>query len=87
MTALELLAPADAEVLAFERERFAKSGRKADAILRRFGISETRYFQLVHSIAHKPAAMAYDPETGNRIRRLREARAQSRSATARGVTP
>lgn len=77
------LAPGDAEVLAFERERFSKPGRKPDAILRRFGTSETRYYQRLAAIAQNPAALAYDPETVNRILRQRAARAQARRGDAR----
>lgn len=68
------------EVLDFERGRWRYAGAKANAIRERFGLSETRYYQLVHTIIDKPAALPYDPVTVKRLRRLRTSRQQKRSA-------
>jgi hypothetical protein len=80
----EHLSAADMEILAFERTPFrGKSGRKDAAILDRFGDMPTRYYQRLHAVAAKPAALAYDPELVNRLNRLRDARAAQRSARRR----
>lgn len=76
------LAPADAEILAFERTRFRYPALKADAILRRFSVSETRYYQRLTALTQTPEALAYDPELVQRLERIRRDRAAQRGATA-----
>lgn len=83
----EQLSAADMEILAFERTRFpGGSGRKDAAILDRFGDMPTRYYQRLHAIAAKPAALAYDPELVHRLNRLRDAREAARSSSRIGAT-
>lgn len=85
---MQPLTPAEMEILEFERQPWPRTGtgRKDSAILDRFGDSPTRYYQRLHAICAKPAALAYDAETVNRLARLAAKRANHRSATARGVT-
>jgi hypothetical protein len=83
--ATEQLTPAEMEILAFERTPFPHHamGRKDAAILDRFGDTPSRYYQRLHAIIAKPAALAYDAELVNRIRRLQAARNQARTGGRR----
>lgn len=58
-------------VLAFERQWWAKPGAKQQAIRDRFGLSDIAYTQRLNRILDDPAALAVDPVTVNRLRRLR----------------
>jgi hypothetical protein len=58
---------------------------KARAIRERFGLSVTRYHQLLNRIIDDPEALAYDPMTVRRLRRVREARRRRRVADRLGV--
>jgi len=58
---------------------------KARAIREMFGISTARYHQLLTRIIDDPAALAYDPMTVRRLRRVRAARRRQRTADRLGV--
>lgn len=58
-------------MLDFEREWWATSGSKEAAISERFGITPVRYYQLLNRVLGSHAALAYDPVTANRLRRIR----------------
>lgn len=75
-----MLSEQDGEVLALAAQRFKYPGAKVAAIKERFGVSETVYYQWLNRLLDDPAALAHDPQTVNRLRRLREAR---RSAWSR----
>jgi hypothetical protein len=60
------------EILDLERRFWATAGAKEDAI-RAFGITPVRYYQLANHLADSEAALAYDPVTVNRLRRIRAA--------------
>lgn len=47
-----------------------------------FGETPTRYYQRLLALLERPEAAAYDAQTVNRLRRLREKRAQHRSRTS-----
>ncbi len=74
----------DRSLLAFESQWWKRPGAKDQAIRDRFGITPTRYMQLLNKLIDQPAALAYDPVVVNRLRRLRERRealrARSRAA-------
>jgi len=72
-------------ILDFEREAWALSVPKQRAIRDRFGISPTRYHQLLHRIVDRPEALAYDPMLVRRLRRIREARRRRRTAERLGI--
>lgn len=74
------LTSTDLAMLAMENQRWKYPGAKDTAILERFGVSATRYYQLLDSLIDKPAALAADPLLVNRLRRLRQRRATQRSA-------
>lgn len=61
-------------MLAFERQWWRHPGAKERAIRETFGLSTTRYYQRLHRLLDKPAAMAHDPVLVQRLRRLRDAR-------------
>ena len=67
-------------MLAFERQWFARAGAREQAIRDRFGLSAITYAQWLNRLLDDRAALAADPVTVNRLRRIRDARA-SRVAT------
>jgi hypothetical protein len=68
----------DRAVLAFERQWWRHAGAKEQAIRDRFGISATRYYQVLNALLDRPEALEYEPQTVNRLRRLRAARQRAR---------
>jgi hypothetical protein len=68
---MEPLADLDRQILAFERQWWRQPGAKEQAIRDTFGVSPTRYYQLLNQLLDKPAALAEDPVLVNRLRRLR----------------
>lgn len=77
-TAADRLTELDRAVLAFERRSWPGPGAKERAVRERFGISPTRYYQLLNALLDDPRALAHDPVTVNRLRRLREQRRRRR---------
>ncbi|MEG3634660.1 DUF3263 domain-containing protein [Micromonospora palythoicola] len=68
----------DLEMLAFERQWWRHAGAKEQAIRDRFGLSATRYYQLLNALLDNPAALAADPVLVGRLVRLRASRARNR---------
>ncbi|RIV37263.1 DUF3263 domain-containing protein [Micromonospora radicis] len=68
----------DREILAFERQWWRHAGAKEQAIRDRFGLSATRYYQLLNALLDNPAALAVDPVLVGRLRRLRASRTRNR---------
>ncbi|MFI1796887.1 DUF3263 domain-containing protein [Streptomyces sp. NPDC020379] len=68
----------DRDVLALERRTWPGPGAKERAIREDLGLTPTRYYQLLNALLDDPAALAHDPVTVNRLRRLREARRERR---------
>ncbi|MFF8918495.1 DUF3263 domain-containing protein [Streptomyces sp. NPDC015032] len=68
------LSDRDRAVLAVERQSWAGPGAKDRAIRERLGISPTRYYQLLNALLDDRRALAADPVTVNRLRRVRDAR-------------
>ncbi|MFF2329203.1 MULTISPECIES: DUF3263 domain-containing protein [unclassified Streptomyces] len=64
----------DRAVLAVERQSWAGPGAKERAIREQLGISPTRYYQLLNALLDDVRALAEDPVTVNRLRRVRDAR-------------
>lgn len=64
--------------LEFERTWWKYAGAKEAAIRELFDESTTRYYQRLSVLLERPDALAHDPMTVRRLRRLREARAQAR---------
>ncbi|GIF11138.1 uncharacterized protein DUF3263 [Actinoplanes teichomyceticus] len=68
----------DREILAFEARWWKHAGAKEQAVRDTFGLSSTRYYQLLNALLDNPAALAHDPVLIGRLRRLRSARARTR---------
>ncbi|MEU9829539.1 DUF3263 domain-containing protein [Micromonospora chersina] len=65
-------------ILAFERQWWKHAGAKEQAIRDTFGLSATRYYQLLNALLDQPAALAAEPVLVGRLRRLRSSRARNR---------
>lgn len=74
------LTPRDQQLLEFERQWWRYAGAKEQAIRDLFDMSATRYYQVLNALLDDPAAMAFDPMLVKRLRRMRAARQQARSA-------
>ncbi len=65
-------------MLAFEGRWWRHAGAKEEAIRAEFGLSATRYYQVLNSVIDSPAALAYDPMLVRRLQRMRAARLKIR---------
>ncbi|MFF7331038.1 DUF3263 domain-containing protein [Streptomyces sp. NPDC090306] len=74
----EQLSPRERNVLALERRGFTGAGAKERAIREELGLAPVRYYQLLNALLDDPRALAHDPVTVNRLRRIREARRSER---------
>ena len=61
-------------ILAMERQGWPGPGAKERAIRERLGLAPVRYYQLLNALLDDRRALAHDPVTVNRLRRVREAR-------------
>src|SRR5688500_15773124 len=66
------------QILAFEAKWWKHAGAKEQAIRDAFGLSSTRYYQLLNGLLDNPAALAAEPVLVGRLRRLRSSRARNR---------
>ncbi len=65
-------------VLALERRVWPGPGAKERAIREQLGMVPVRYYQLLNALLDDPRALAHDPVTVNRLRRIRESRRTER---------
>lgn len=72
-------------ILAFERQWWKFEGSKEQAIRDEFEFSPTRYYQLLNGLVERPEALAFDPLTVKRLRRLRADRRRQRNARQLGI--
>ncbi|WP_278313823.1 DUF3263 domain-containing protein [Lolliginicoccus levis] len=79
------LSERDLEVLAFERQWWKYAGAKEEAIKNLFGLSATRYYQLLNILLDRPEALRADPMLVKRLRRLRSGRQKARTARRLGM--
>ena len=68
------------EMLTFERQWWRRAGAKEMAIRDQFGVTPTRYYQVLNALVDRSEALAADPLLVRRLRRLRSARQRQRSA-------
>ncbi|MFF3289347.1 DUF3263 domain-containing protein [Streptomyces sp. NPDC003023] len=68
----------DRAVLAMERRSWPGPGVKERAIREQLGMSPVRYYQLLNALLDDARALAHDPVTVNRLRRVRDARRSRR---------
>ena len=73
------------DVLSFERQWWKYAGAKEQAIRDLFGMSATRYYQVLNALIDRPEALVADPMLVKRLRRLRATRQRSRSARRLGM--
>ncbi|MFF7314830.1 DUF3263 domain-containing protein [Streptomyces sp. NPDC008137] len=66
------------DILALERRSFSGPGAKERAVREELGLAPVRYFQLLNALLDDPRALAHDPVTVNRLRRIRERRRAER---------
>lgn len=81
------LTDTEREILAFERQWWKYAGAKETAIRELFGMTATRYYQVLNSLLDSEAALAADPMLVKRLRRMRDARQRQRSARRLGSAP
>ena len=72
--AMEDLTSREQGILAMERRGFPGPGAKERAIREQLGLPPIRYYQLLNALLDDPRALAHDPVTVNRLRRVRESR-------------
>ncbi|MFC4505908.1 MULTISPECIES: DUF3263 domain-containing protein [Streptomyces] len=70
----EQLGAREQAVLALERRGFSGPGAKERAIREELDLSPFHYYQLLNALLDDPRALAHDPVTVNRLRRVRESR-------------
>ena len=78
------LSERDQAVLDFERQWWKYAGAKEQAVREKFGMSSTRYYQVLNALIDRPEALAHDPLLVRRLRRLRATRQRARSARRLG---
>ncbi|GAA5046699.1 hypothetical protein GCM10023336_11520 [Streptomyces similanensis] len=66
------------DILALERRGFSGPGAKERAVREELGLSPVRYYQLLNALLDDTRALAHDPVTVNRLRRIRESRRSER---------
>ena len=76
----EPLSEQDTRILAFERQWWRHPAAKEEAIREAFGLSATRYYQLLNELIDRPEALAFDPVVVKRLRRQRTERRSLRAA-------
>ena len=74
------MTPLTVSVIAFERLRWNHAGAKEQAIKDTFGLSATRFYQARNAVLDDAEALVLDPQTVNRLRRLRDAGRQRRAS-------
>ncbi|MHB1536319.1 MAG: DUF3263 domain-containing protein [Acidimicrobiales bacterium] len=72
------LSERDQAILDFERGWWSEPGSKEGAVRARFGLSATRYYQLLSALVDSPDAATYDPLLVRRLRRGRYLRRRAR---------
>jgi hypothetical protein len=78
------LSERDRDILDFERQWWKYAGAKESAVREQFGMSSTRYYQVLNALIDRPEALEADPLLVRRLRRLRAARQRQRSARRLG---
>ncbi|WP_409484832.1 DUF3263 domain-containing protein [Arsenicicoccus dermatophilus] len=79
------LSDQEREILAFERQWWKHPGAKEQTVKELFGLSTTRYYQLLNALIDTDAALEHDPMLVKRLRRMRAQRQRARSARRLGV--
>ncbi|RFU86904.1 DUF3263 domain-containing protein [Streptomyces triticagri] len=72
------LSERDLAVLAMERREWPSAGVKERAIREELDMSPARYYQRLGALLDDVRAVAHDPVTVNRLRRVRDIRREAR---------
>ncbi|WP_115849654.1 DUF3263 domain-containing protein [Thermasporomyces composti] len=80
----EPLSERDRQILTFERQWWKYAGAKEQAIRDQFGMSATRYYQVLNALIDREEALAFDPLLVKRLRRMRASRQRARAARRLG---
>lgn len=68
----------DRAILDFEGSWWTEHGPKDTAILERFELSATRYYQILNELLDMPEALDHDPLLVRRLQRMRHRRRRER---------
>jgi hypothetical protein len=79
------LSDKEVAMLDFERSWWKHAGAKEQAIREGFGISATRYYEMLNELLEKPEAAVHDPILVKRLKRLRTYRQRQRVARLLGT--
>ena len=79
-TSASTLTDLETRILDFERNWWRFAGAKESAIKDLFDLTAARYYQLLNDLIDRDDALAASTMLVKRLRRLREARMQARSA-------
>jgi hypothetical protein len=79
------LSDRDQQILTFERQWWKYAGAKEQAIRDQFGMSATRYYQVLNALIDRADALEFDPLLVKRLRRLRSSRQRARAARRLGA--
>lgn len=77
------LTESEMRILAFERGWWRYPGSKEREILEVFGMSATRYYQILSELIDRADAVAFDPQVVGTLRRRRQRRQRLRAAVGR----
>jgi hypothetical protein len=69
----------DRRILEFEKQWWRYAGAKERAVREEFGMSATRYYQLLNALIDLPEALVAEPMLVRRLRRLRSQRRRARA--------
>lgn len=81
----EALSARDHEILELEKRPWAYDGSKEQVVRDAFGLSATRYYQVLNRLIDSDAALAAEPLLVKRLRRLRAQRQRQRTARRLGL--
>lgn len=79
------LSERDRQILEFEKSWWRFDGSKEEAVRELFGLSATRYYQVLNVLIDTPAALRHEPMLVKRLRRMRTSRQQARTSRRLGV--
>jgi hypothetical protein len=65
-------------ILDFERSWWSEDVEKEVLVSERFGIDTAEYYRLLNDLIDRPEALAHDPLSVRRLRRLRDRRRRAR---------
>ena len=65
-------------ILDFERSWWSEDVEKEILVSQRFGINTAEYYRVLNDLIDRPEALAHDPLSVRRLRRLRDRRRRAR---------